>query len=226
MSDAKTTEVVETKPGIVPERTSLLTDPPDAVVDGGDSGDEDAAEGEGASKTESAPKSDEKSPSAAPNYDELKLPEGIELDAKEFDEVKAIGKEYGLPAEGMQKLIDKHISTVQAAAGEPYRLFKEMVGGWEDEVKKDPEIGGENFPKMRTTIGRAFDQYVPKDRRAAFDQALVMTGAGSNPEIIRTFYRMSKQLTEGGHVQGRPVAQKRPATLGEALGYTSNGDGR
>jgi hypothetical protein len=222
MSDAKTTEV-EAKPGtVVPERTSLLTDEVPAVVDGG--GDEDASVGAGDSKESAS--SDEKSPAEAPNYDELKLPEGVELDKEGFDEVKAIGKEYGLPAEGMQKLIDKHISTVQAAAGEPYRLFKEMVGGWEDEVKKDPEIGGENFPKMRTTIGRAFDQYVPKDRRAAFDQALTMTGAGSNPEIIRTFYRMAKQLTEGGHVQGRPVQAKRPSTLGEALGYTSNGDGR
>ncbi|MDE2471519.1 MAG: hypothetical protein KGL35_23025, partial [Bradyrhizobium sp.] len=50
--------------------------------------------------------------------------------------------------------------------------------------------------------------------RQALTNALVTTGAGNNPAIVRMFYRMARDLTEGGPVTGSPATSgKDPAAL-------------
>jgi hypothetical protein len=82
---------------------------------------------------------------------------------------------------------------VQAVAG-----YSDV--GWQNEIKADKEIGGDKLPATLQTVSKALDQYGTPGVR----QALDYTGAGNNPEIVRTIYAMAKALGEGGHVNGNP----------------------
>ena len=79
-----------------------------------------------------------------------------------------------------------------------------------DEIRADPEIGGENVRKVQATIGRMLDNPVFCD--PGLRQVMDYTGAGNNPAFVRSFYRMALALSEGGPIQaGRPSAPPKSA---------------
>jgi len=160
---------------------------------------------------------DEKPPAAeagAPEggYADFKLPEGIELDKEMLDEAKTLmGKELNLSQDKAQKLVDFHVKAMQEVAEAPYQLWADTQRGWQEEVNKDPEIGGSNLPKVKTAISKLFDEYGDPGVR----EALSFTGAGNNPAIIKTFYKIAKALTEGQFIggDGGAAAQRSAAQI-------------
>jgi len=156
-------------------------------------------------------------PADAHSFDpgKLKFGEGVQIDQKDpaLGEFTEITKKHGLPQEAAQAYVDLYAKTVKQAADKPYQLWRDTQKGWQDKVMADPELGGSNFDEVRRVVGSALNEYGDPDVR----QALDFTGAGNNPAIIRTIYRMSKALAEPGPVQGNPSQSSKPDSPGAAL---------
>ena len=149
------------------------------------------------------------------NPTQIKFPEDFKVptDDPSFTEFASITKKHGLNQEAAQEYVDLYAKTVKSAADKPYQMWRDTQKGWQDEVMADPEMGGKNFDNVRRTIGSALNEYGdPKVR-----QALDFTGAGNNPAIIRTMYRMAKALAEPGPVGAQPPKAAMPDSPGAAL---------
>lgn len=144
-------------------------------------------------------------PDAPVKYEPFKMPEGVVANEKlltEFSEVAAANK---IPQDAAQKMVDIYANAVKEANDSPYRLWADTQKQWQETVRADPELGGDNFDTMRATIANAIDRVGGKEAEAARN-ALNFTGAGNNPDIIRLIYRFALPYSEGGQVEGRPAA--------------------
>lgn len=143
---------------------------------------------------------------AAVKPDDIKVtvPEGIEIDEKKLGEFKALIADATLtPQDRAQKLIDLHASLVKGASDALFKGWADTQKGWQEAVKADTELGGQNYDAVRSTISKALTEIGGTEAKAIED-AFKLTGAGNNPAIVRFVYRMSKLVTEGGPVGGKP----------------------
>ena len=124
----------------------------------------------------------------------------MEIEPERFAEFKKLAGESQLPAERAQAMLEFGLGELRKAQESQMRVWTETQTQWVDEVKADKEIGGTNLANVQATVARAFDQFGVKGVR----EALSFTGAGNNPAIVKTFYRMAKALTEGQHIGGQP----------------------
>lgn len=134
----------------------------------------------------------------------LKLPEGFELPEELKGKFTEIATKSKLGAEAAQSLIDLHAETVKSAQDSIYSQWTELHKKWVAEVKADPELGDSQGlrPEVHTSIGKLLDEYGGPEIR----QALDLTGAGNNPQVVRFLAKVAGALTEGGHVVGAPAA--------------------
>lgn len=206
-----TTAPIEQQPTETKPAETAPATPPNLLADDLSKKPDDAAKP--AEKPAEDGKKDEKKVEGAPeSYADFTLPEGVTLDKEGLDAYKALAKEANLPQAVAQKFVDAHVAALKQASDQAYQLWVDTNKQWQDEVNKDPVIGGAHLPEVKSTIAKALQQYGdPKVR-----DALIATGAGNNPAIIRTFYNMAKRLTEGGMVTGRPAGQK-PASMAQAI---------
>jgi hypothetical protein len=131
----------------------------------------------------------EKPTSKAPEKYELAAPEGIELDATARTEFEAIAKDLDLSNEQAQKLTDIATAMRQRELAQ----HATMVKGWGDQSKADKEFGGDAFDQNRAVARKALDTFGSKE----LVELLNTSGLGNHPEIIRTFYRAGKAISEG-----------------------------
>lgn len=145
----------------------------------------------------------------------LKLDEGLNIDTKDpsFNEFAEITKKHGLKQEAAQEYVDLYAKTVKSAADKPYQIWRDTQKSWQDEVMADSELGGKNFDNVRRVVGGALQEYGDPGVKSALD----FTGAGNNPAIIRTFYRMAKALAEPGPVAAEPPRSMKPDSPGAAM---------
>jgi hypothetical protein len=160
-------------------------------------GTETKPEGESTDALEGEKKGEETTSSSAL---ELKLPEGVEVAQDVLDSFTSMAAEAGLNSETAQKLLDLHLSQLTSASElfetAQTQAFTDTIETWKGEIAKDPELGGANQAKVQEVLGKALDTYGSKEAREAFDQ----TGAGWNPAIVRTMYKMAQALAEGTSV--------------------------
>ena len=177
-----------------------------SLLSSGGGGEPPAAEGgEEGTVADGSPK-----PSEAPEpltAESLTLPEGVEIAEETLTSFLSLMNDADLaPGERAQKLIDLQIDYVTKATGE---LQTQMESAWattqktwQDETRALPEIGGAALDKSLATIKKGLDQMgaTPETYKA-----LNMTGAGNNPEIIKMFYALTKNLSEGNPPAGSPT---------------------
>lgn len=142
---------------------------------------------------------------APENYD-IKAPEGSLLSKSSLDRTEAFAKGRGLSNEEAQELVDVQ----HQAISEYMDGVKAEMAGWEDQAKKDPEIGGDNFNESVELAKRAVERY----GNEAFKKALNETGLGNHPEVVRVFRNIGKAMQEdkletGSHTE----APKSPEDL-------------
>jgi hypothetical protein len=143
----------------------------------------------------------------------LKLDPQIDKKNPAFNEFAEISKKSGVKQEVAQEYIDLYAKTVKEAADRPYQMWRDTQKGWQNEVMSDQELGGKNFDEVRRVIGSALHEYGDPGVKTALD----FTGAGNNPAIIRTLFRMSKALAEPGRVTGNTPNSTKPDSPGAAL---------
>lgn len=142
-------------------------------------------------------------------YPEWKLPEGITPDTERLAAFTEALAGVRVPPEVGQKLLDMHTSTLQQQAdylvAEQHRVFGEMRADWRKQMLADPEIGGNGHQTAMGAIARVRDAVISnakpgteqyKSDVQAFNDAMVITGAGDNPVILKMFHRMARYLDE------------------------------
>lgn len=156
-------------------------------------------------KEPEAPKEDE---SPAPiNIAELKLPEGFKLEeaqGKAFTEL--LTRPDLSPQARAQELLNLYAAERKKDTDQIGSSWNATVDVWHKDIASDPEIGTGDTksplkPEVKATLAKVLDAYGGTELR----QALDLTGAGSNPAVIRALVKMAPKLVETSrHVQGSP----------------------
>src|SRR5579885_3656719 len=160
------------------------------------------AEGKADAATDPAKDATAKDPPDQPpalSLEDLKFPEGMALDAEAgkafvdlLNNAALTGKDRG------QALIDLHLKEIdrvaQHIAAHQRKVWNDLNAGWQDQLRKDPELGGN---RLDTTLSRAkavIEEFLsPEDAKAL----LIHTdnnGMGNFPVFIRLLSNIGKRL--------------------------------
>ena len=157
-------------------------------------------------------------------YTDFKLPDGVTVDSAKITEFKTIAAELGIPQEGAQKILDMYSAELKQANEAPLRAWNALQTEWRDAVKNDPEIGGANLDKNLGNI-KAGLTAVMGDAAQKFFEALSVTGAGNNPDVIRGLMKAAAPHSPATSVNGSPGSSGKTAgsTLYPTMAGLGNG---
>lgn len=137
------------------------------------------------------------------------MPEGLALDTDLAGELKTFAKENGLTQEKAQQVADLGVKMLQ----KQQTAFAELTKSWADAARTDKEYGGEAFDANLAGANKAMGQFATPE----FLQFLKESGLGNHPEMIRTWYRVSKAVSEDKLVTGSNTAPVGEKTLEQRL---------
>lgn len=130
---------------------------------------------------------------------EFKLKDGYSLSDEEKASYLEMAKEKGVKPEQMQTFIDKHIEANESHLNQ----YRETVKQWDNEVRNDPVLGGDNFPQTKQNLNRALNGKIEGGKEVR--QLLAETGLISNPAMVKFLNNLGKIVTDGKVVTGGEV---------------------
>jgi hypothetical protein len=152
----------------------------------------------------------DKKPEGAPEKYEFKPAEGQELDTSALEQFEPIARELNLTNEQAQKMVDlygtKIMPMVQQQQAE---AWQKQTEGWAETVKADKEIGGDKLTANLSAAQRALDQFGTPDLK----EYLNATGLGNHPDLVKTFVKIGKAMSEDGMVDGSNQGQRSAAEV-------------
>ncbi|MBX3502801.1 MAG: peptidase [Alphaproteobacteria bacterium] len=141
-------------------------------------------------------------------YQDFKLPEGVEVDAATLGEAKTLFAGMKLPQEQAQQLVDFYTGKINSFSEAQAKAWGDLQEKWKGEVKADKDIGGDRFDESISAAGKAMDRFGPPGLR----QAMMVTGAGNHPDIVRFVVNVGKAISEDKLVlAGGPAAAEKSA---------------
>lgn len=168
------------------------------------------------------PAAGEKPAGAAPEKYEFKAPQGIVMDDATTAQFSELARKLNLPQEAAQEVIDKLAPSMAAANAKAIETaLRNQSTQWADQVKADPEIGGEKLSENLAVVKKAADRFLTPGLRALLDpfdrqKNPVGTGLGNHPELVKLFHRLGKAISEDKVVSGTratPEGQRDAATV-------------
>ncbi|EHP6080508.1 peptidase [Escherichia coli] len=152
----------------------------------------------------------DKKPEGAPEKYEFKAAEGAELDTEALKDFEPLARELNLNQEQAQKLVDmygtKLLPMVQKQQAE---AWQKQTEGWAESVKADKEIGGDKLNSNLSAAQRALEQFGTPELK----EYLNGTGLGNHPELVKTFIRIGKAMSEDNMVTGNESGQRSAAEV-------------
>lgn len=145
---------------------------------------------EGQEKTEEAEK-----PAGAPEKYEFAAPEGHEFDPSVIEQFSEVARELNLPQDAAQKVLDKMAPAIASRQAEQVQAVREQ---WANDARADKEFGGDKLTENLSYAKKAMDQFATPELRTLLNDS----GLGNHPEVIRTFVRVGKTISEDGFVKG------------------------
>lgn len=159
-------------------------------------------------KAEKAEK--EQKQEGAPEKYEFKPAEGQELDTAALEQFEPIARELNLTNEQAQKMVDlygtKIMPMVQQQQAEAWQKTTEQ---WAADVKADKEIGGDKLTTNLSAAQRAMDLFGTPELK----EYLEVTGLGNHPDLVKTFVKIGKAMSEDGMVDGSNQGQRSAAEV-------------
>lgn len=159
-------------------------------------------------KAEKAEK-DQKQEGAPEKY-EFQAAEGVELDNAALEQFEPIARELNLSNEQAQKMVDlygtKILPMVQQKQAEAWQAQTEQ---WAADVKADKEIGGDKLTANLSAAQRALDLFGTPELK----EYLNTTGLGNHPDLVKTFVKIGKAMSEDGMVDGSNQGQRSAAEV-------------
>lgn len=139
-------------------------------------------------------------PQGAPEkYADFKLPEGVKLDEPTMGKFSELAKKHGLSQEAAQEFVTLG-AQMQAGNAQALQAAIDAQGEtWAGEAKADKEYGGDKFDENLAVAKGALDKFGTPQLKAL----LVQSKLGNHPEVLRTFFRIGKAISEDGFVPGR-----------------------
>lgn len=135
---------------------------------------------------------DAKAQDAPLTYSDFTLPDGVEVDTETMSEARALLGEMKLPQEQAQRLVDFYAGKIRQFGASQMESWVKLNEKWVGDFKADKEIGGERIQDTVAAATRAMDRFGTPGLR----EALIMTGAGNHPEVIRFVARVGRATAE------------------------------
>lgn len=161
------------------------------------------------------------SPQDAPlTYADFAIPEGVEVDAETLSEARTLLGEMHLPQEQAQRLVDFYAGKIRQFGAAQSENWVKLNEKWVGDFKADREIGGDRIQETVAAATRAMDRFGTPGLR----EALIMTGAGNHPEVIRFVARVGKATAEDRFVVAAGASAGSSRSAAEVLYPEQNRD--
>ncbi|MEP8924551.1 peptidase [Enterobacter hormaechei] len=160
-------------------------------------------------KPEEKPEDKEQKPEGAPDKYEFKPAEGQELDTSALEQFEPIARELNLTNEQAQKLVDAYPKILAGVQQRQAEAWQKQTEGWAETVKADKEIGGDKLTANLSAAQRALDQFGTPELK----EYLNATGLGNHPDLVKTFVKIGKAMSEDGMVTGKESGQRSAAEV-------------
>lgn len=179
-------------------------------------------------------------PVVKPTYEAFKLPDGVTLDsarATAFTDALASFEteskaDHGKMQAFGQQLMDTFVAEMQAQSQRSTQALLDNFNAtretWRNEIKADPNFGGDKLSKTASDCGAFIEQYGgTAEEVAAIRQVFRVTGAGDHPAIVRLFARAAQAVArEGSPVPAiTPKAPTIASRTQRRYGNSLNGSG-
>ena len=135
------------------------------------------------------------------------MPEGVELDEKLANEFSPIMKDIGLTNEQANKLAAKLAEVRMQEGQSQIDEYNSNLTKWENEVKADKELGGNNFDNTSRVASLAVEKLGSPELIELLDNS----GLGSHPALVRFSFNAGKLLQEDDVSVGEPSPEKKDA---------------
>lgn len=142
-------------------------------------------------------------------YEELELPSELKECEENWQSFKTLANQLQLPAETVQRLLDWQAQTLTEGRKISEEVRGQILDKWTAQTK---EMLGPCYQKHLTSALSAAQRFGGEELRELLD----VTGLGNHPVIIKTFYEISKSISEDRSIGGaaRSTTDK---TFAEAL---------
>lgn len=167
------------------------------------------ADGQKQEADKPAEKKEDDKPEGAPEKYEFQAAEGVELDTEALKEFEPVAREMNLTNEQAQKLVDVYPKILAGVQQRQAEAWQQTTEQWAADVKADKEIGGDKLPSNLSAAQRALDQFGTPELK----EYLNTTGLGNHPDLVKTFVKIGKAMSEDGMVTGGNDGQRSAAEV-------------
>lgn len=145
----------------------------------------------------------------APEKYEFTAGEGVELDTEALKDFEPVARDLNLTNEQAQKLVDAYPKILAGVQQRQAEAWQKQTEGWAESVKADKEIGGDKLTANLSAAQRALDQFGTPELK----EYLNATGLGNHPDLVKTFVKIGKAMSEDGMVDGSNQGQRSAAEV-------------
>lgn len=177
-------------------------DKPQPSTEGDKPQDEKPADGD-------KPEDEEQKQEGAPEKYEFTAGEGVELDTEALKDFEPVARDLNLTNEQAQKLVDAYPKILAGVQQRQAEAWQKQTEGWAETVKADKEIGGDKLTANLSAAQRALDQFGTPELK----EYLNATGLGNHPDLVKTFVKIGKAMSEDGMVDGSNQGQRSAAEV-------------
>ncbi|HHW7541933.1 peptidase [Escherichia coli] len=155
------------------------------------------------------PEDEEQKQEGAPEKYEFTAGEGVELDADALKDFEPVARDLNLTNEQAQKLVDAYPKILAGVQQRQAEAWQKQTESWAETVKADKEIGGDKLTANLSAAQRALDQFGTPELK----EYLNATGLGNHPDLVKTFVKIGKAMSEDGMVDGSNQGQRSAAEV-------------
>lgn len=181
-------------------------DKPQPGAEGDKPQDDKPADGD---KPADKPDDKEQKQEGAPEKYEFKAGEGVDLDTEALKDFEPVARDLNLTNEQAQKLVDAYPKILAGVQQRQAEAWQKQTEGWAETVKADKEIGGDKLTANLSAAQRALDQFGTQELK----EYLNATGLGNHPDLVKTFVKIGKAMSEDGMVDGSNQGQRSAAEV-------------
>ncbi|EHW2661084.1 peptidase [Escherichia coli] len=182
---------------------------PQPGAEGSKPAEDNPADGKKQEGDKPAEKKESDKPEGAPEKYEFQAAEGVELDTEALKEFEPVAREMNLTNEQAQKLVDVYPKILAGVQQRQVEAWQQTTEQWAADVKSDKEIGGDKLPSNLSAAQRALDQFGTPELK----EYLNTTGLGNHPDLVKTFVKIGKAMSEDGMVTGGNDGQRSAAEV-------------
>lgn len=182
---------------------------PQTGSDGAKPAEDKPADGQKQEGDKPTEKKESDKPEGAPEKYEFQAAEGVELDTEALKEFEPVAREMNLTNEQAQKLVDVYPKILAGVQQRQAEAWQQTTEQWAADVKADKEIGGDKLPSNLSAAQRALDQFGTPELK----EYLNTTGLGNHPDLVKTFVKIGKAMSEDGMVTGGNDGQRSAAEV-------------